>query len=408
MNQKEIDINRSFTLPCGAVLKNRIAKAALTERLTSPDHLPSDQHLRLYDHWAKNGAGLLLTGNILVDRKYLESTRNVVIETDTIKTPFREWTTQVKNYGNQFWAQLSHAGRQSSIFSTRRPVSASDVQLKKMAMFAKPRPLSVEGIEDVIERFVHAAVFCKEVGFTGVQFHAAHGYLINQFLSPKTNLRKDKWGGSLENRTRLLYQIVDRTRKSVGPSFPISVKLNSADFQRGGFEEEDSIKVIQTLEAMDVDLVEISGGTYEQSAMMGIGMKESTRSREAYFLEFARKVRKHSKIALMVTGGFRTLTVCEEALKNDELDLIGFGRPFLMEESFPKGFLEGSMKQVPIPEVKVLDKKNADAAEAAYYDLQIKRLADGKSLKFDYSALRVALHIPKIEMVGGFRNLIKI
>ena len=391
-------------LPCGAILNNRIAKAALTERLTSSDHLPSSKHFALYDHWANNGAGLLISGNILVDKRYLESTRNVVIETDTIKTPFREWTKLVRSRGNHFWAQLSHAGRQSSLFCTRNPVSASDVQLKKMALFAKPRPLTEEGVEDVINRFVFAATFCKEVGFTGVQFHAAHGYLINQFLSPKTNLRTDQWGGNLGNRAKLLYKIVDQTRTAVGPDYPISVKLNSADFQRGGFQESDAIEVIKKLSSKGVDLIEISGGTYEQSAMMGVGMKESTRLREAYFLEFAKKVREHTDIPLMVTGGFRTLSVCNEALSQNELDVVGFGRPFLMDEGFPKGFLDGSMEQVPIPEVKILDKKNADAAEAAYYDLQIKRLAHGKPLKFNYSALRVALHIPKTELIGGVRN----
>ena len=397
-------IETPLNLPCGAILNNRIAKAALTERLASSDHLPSTKHFTLYNHWAKNGAGLLLSGNILVDKRYLESTRNVVIETNTIKTPFREWTNLVRSHGNHFWAQLSHAGRQSSVFCTRHPVSASDVQLKKMSLFAKPVPLTEEGIHDVIKRFVYAATFCKEVGFTGVQFHAAHGYLISQFLSPKTNLRTDRWGGSLENRARLLYEIIDHTRAEVGPDYPLSVKLNSADFQRGGFQESDAIEVIKNLSAKTVDLIEISGGTYEQSAMMGVGMKDSTRQREAYFLEFAKKVRKQTDIPLMVTGGFRTLSVCNEALSKNELDVVGFGRPFLMDESFPQGFLDGSMEQVPIPEVKILDKKNADAAEAAYYDLQIKRLANEKPLKFDYSALRVALHIPKNELIGGVRN----
>jgi 2,4-dienoyl-CoA reductase-like NADH-dependent reductase (Old Yellow Enzyme family) len=165
--------------------------------------------------------------------------------------------------------------------------------------------------------------------------------------------------------------------------------------------------VIKSLESRGVDLLEISGGTYEHSAMMGVGMKQSTRSREAYFLDFAKDIRTECRIPLMVTGGFRTRSICEETLKKDELDIIGMARPFLMHPTFPKGFLDGSLEKVEEPDIKVLDKNNTDAAEAGFYDLQIKRLARGQALKENYSALQVALHIPKIEMAMGLRNWIK-
>ncbi len=397
-------LNTPFTLPCGAVLSNRIAKAALTERMAKANHLPDQRHHRLYEHWAKNGAGMILSGNILVDKRYLESAGNIVVEKDTPLAPFVDWVEKVQRHGQHFWVQLSHAGRQSSIFSTRKPVSASDVQLKKLGMFGKPVPLSESQIEDVIARFVHAASFCRKAGFTGVQFHGAHGYLISQFLSPRTNRRTDQWGGTIENRARLLFRIVEESRKVLGKDFPISVKLNSADFQRGGFEEKDSKYVIKALEARGVDLLEISGGTYERSAMVGVGMKESTRSREAYFLDFAKEVRSECNLPLMVTGGFRTRSVCEEALANDELDVVGFGRPFLLHEAFPRVFLDGTLDRVEDPDFKIVDPKNADAAEAGFYDFQIKRLAKGQPLHFQYSGLKIALRIPLLEMRMGLRN----
>ena len=397
-------IETPFTLPCGTTLKNRVIKAAMTERLCRSDHLPFAPHFKLYDHWASTGSAALLTGNILVDKRYLESTGNVVVEKGTDKKPFQTWAETVTKQDCHLWAQISHAGRQSSKFSTRKPVSASDVQLKKMGLFAKPVPLNDSGIEDVIQRFVYTATFCRECGFTGVQFHAAHGYLLSQFLSPKTNRRTDKWGGVLENRARILFEIVEQTRKALGPDYPISVKLNSADFQRGGFDETDSLRVIQSLEKRGVDLLEISGGTYERSAMMGIGMKESTKSREAYFLDFARDIRKHISVPLMVTGGFRSLMVSERALSDDALDFIGYARPYLMDERFPQGFLDGTMDHIDEPTIKVMDPNNADAAAAGYYDLQIKRLAHGQPLKHDYSALRLAMHIPAGEMRKGIRN----
>ncbi len=393
-----------FTLPSGAVLSNRIAKAALTERLAKSNHLPNELHQRLYRHWASHGASLLLTGNILVDKRYLESTGNIVIQHDTEKEAFRRWVGDVVSYDIHFWAQLSHAGRQSNRFASWRPVSASDVQLEKMMLFGKPIPLTESGIEEVIARFVHAARFSKEVGFTGVQFHAAHGYLISQFLSPRTNKRQDQWGGSIENRARILLEIVVRTRKLLGSSFPISVKLNSADFLRGGFDVEDATYVILELEKRGIDLLEISGGTYERSAMMGVGMKESTRSREAYFLDFAKQLRSKSEIALMVTGGFRTLSVCNEALNQDELDVIGFGRPFLQDDHFPQGFIDGTLDRVIEPKINILDSNNADAAEAGYYDIQLDRLAHGLPLATHISGLRSALRIPLHELKRGIRN----
>ena len=402
----KITLNSPLTLPCGAILQNRLAKAAMTERMAKSSHLPDERHQRLYKHWARNGAGMILTGNILVDKRYLESMGNVVIEKNTPIKPFLELTNKVESHSCHFLAQLSHAGRQSSVFSTRKPVSASNVQLKKMRLFGKPIPLTDSAIEDVVDRFVYAAEFCQKAGFTGLQIHAAHGYLISQFLSPRTNKRSDRWGGSIENRARLLFRIVERTRESVGKSFPISVKLNSADFQKGGFDERDSKYVIKALENRGLDLLEISGGTYEQFAMMGNGMKDSTRIREAYFLDFAKQIRKECQLPIMVTGGFRTLSVCREALANRELDVIGFGRPFLIDETFPRKFLDGSMKRIEEPKIKILDPNNVDAAEAGFYDFQIKRLAYGKPLDFNYSALKVAMRIPAIEMKMGLRDWI--
>jgi 2,4-dienoyl-CoA reductase-like NADH-dependent reductase (Old Yellow Enzyme family) len=273
-----------------------------------------------------------------------------------------------------------------------------------MGLFSKPKALTELEINDIISRFVSAAVFCKNVGFTGVQFHAAHGYLLSQFLSPNINLRQDDYGGSVANRARLLLTIIEQARKSLGPEFPISVKLNSADFQRGGFSEEDAEYVILELERRGVDLLEISGGTYEQSAMLGVGMKESTRSREAYFLDFAKKIRAKCKMPLMVTGGFRTLAVCQEALENDDVDIIGFGRPFLVQEDFPKGFLNGTLDRVVDPTIKVLDKKNTDATEAGYYDILIERLARGQSIKAPVGLLASNLRIPLGEGSKAFKK----
>ncbi len=398
-------INEPFQLPCGAILQNRMVKAALTERLSNPDFLPNEKHCQLYKTWAEGGAGMLLSGNILIDRRYLESSGNVVIESNTPAAPFRKWTKTVTDTNTHFWAQINHAGRQSNIFSTFQPVSASNVRLKKMGLFAKPRALKASEILDVTNRFVQTAVFCQKVGFTGIQFHAAHGYLLSQFLSPKTNIRTDQWGGTIENRARLLLDIVQQTRKAVGPTFPISVKLNSADFQRGGFEEKDALYVIKELENRGIDLLEISGGTYEEVTFFTQkGIKQSTKEREAYFLDFAKDVRKQSQTPIMVTGGFRTLDFCNKVLANKELDIVGFGRPFLLHDHFAKAFLEGSLPKVVDPEIKMPIKSYADAAIAGFYDYQIAQIAVGKKIDLNYAGWQAVLRFTKNEMWKGIQN----
>lgn len=395
-------LNSPITLPCGATLSNRLAKSALTERLSRADYLPNELHRRLYQSWAEQGPGLLLTGNIMVDKRYLESAGNVAAEDESALPALREWTSAGKKEGQHLWAQISHPGRQCSILVTLRPLAPSAVKLKKMGLFAKPRAMTEAEIEDVIRRFVRTAVLCKEGGFTGVQFHAAHGYLLSQFLSPRTNRRTDAWGGALENRARPLMTILREARRALGRDFPISVKLNSADFQRGGFNEEDAMQVVQMLDQAGVDLLEISGGTYEHLAffvMDQVEVKESTRRREAYFLDFARKVRQVSDIPLMVTGGFRSRSFAEEALEKGELDVIGMGRPFLTEPQQVGAFLRGDLQQFSTLKIRTGIKSLEDMAEGGFYARQLIRLAEGKAPRLDMNPLAAALFMPLHEMM---------
>ena len=252
--------------------------------------------------------------------------------------------------------------------------------------------MTTADIEQVIVGFVRAAQLAQQAGFGGVQIHSAHGYLLSQFLSPNTNLRNDEWGGSLENRSRLLLTIIKQMREAVGPGFPISVKLNSADFQRGGFSEDDSLEVVQMLDAAGIDLLEISGGTYEKLAFFLMNdeenqLRESTRKREAYFIDFARKVRAVSKLPLMITGGFRSRAFCEEVLASGEVDLIGMARPFITNAYDIAGFLSG---EVAVLENKVIRTGLAaleDAAEGGFYARQLIRLAEGKAVNMKMNAL---------------------
>jgi 2,4-dienoyl-CoA reductase-like NADH-dependent reductase (Old Yellow Enzyme family) len=395
----KMKIQTPFRLPCGAELSNRIAKAAMTERLATGNQFANSKHVKLYEHWSETGSGLLITGNVLVDKRYKEATGNIVIEDESGLPALQKLTKAGTKGGNHLWAQISHAGRQSSIFSTFSPIAPSAVKLKKLFLFKKPSAMTSLEIEDVIRRYVKTAQIAQKAGFTGVQIHAAHGYLLSQFLSPKTNIRTDEYGGTIQKRAKVLLEIIQKTRKVVGNNFPISVKLNSADFQRGGYDEADAFWVIQQLEELGIDLLEISGGTYEQVDFFL--QRESTRKREAYFLDFANQVKTKSNIPLMVTGGFRSIEFSEEVLQNNELDVIGFGRPYLLDASFPQSFLDGKViKDTPL-NFKL--KAAADMGEAGYYDYQIHQLANGKPLNLDYNPYIGVLRFTKNEMKGWFR-----
>jgi 2,4-dienoyl-CoA reductase-like NADH-dependent reductase (Old Yellow Enzyme family) len=349
-----VRLSNTLTLPCGAVLNNRIAKAAMTEGLADPLGRPTPELQRLYRIWSDGGAGLHISGNIQIDANHLERPGNVFFDGHPdaeMMTALQFWTKAATHNGNHFWAQISHAGRQTMRAVNPRPKAPSAVKLGLPGgQFGTPIALTEDEILNLIGRFGQAALHCKNGGFTGVQIHAAHGYLISQFLSPRSNQRSDRWGGSLVNRARFLMFTINTVRILVGPEFPISVKLNSADFQRGGFAFEDSLQVARWLQDAGVDLIEISGGTYEQPKLLGIqGMEaeeaqnvaETTLSREAYFVDFAQAMKAELKIPLMVTGGFRSASAMDQALRNGGADVTGLARPLCVMPEAPKRLLGG-------------------------------------------------------------------
>jgi len=198
----------------------------------------------------------------------------------------------------------------------------------------------------------------KAAGFDGVQIHSAHGYLLSQFLSPRTNQRSDEWGGPLVNRARLLLKVIQSVRAAVGPDYPISVKLNSADFVKGGFALEECLQVVRWLGDAGIDLLEISGGTYEQMEFLKAHaedeVRDSTRRREATFLEYAKAIKPVAAMPLMVTGGFRTLEGMEAALREGHTDVIGIARPFCLDPEFPRRMMEGALAALPVPEDRLV------------------------------------------------------
>lgn len=331
----------------------------MTEGLASTLGQPTAELLKLYGIWSDGGAGLHISGNIHIDANHLERPGNVFIHDrpdEDMMAAMRAWTKAGTRAGNHFWAQISHAGRQTMRSVNPHPKAPSAVKLGLPGgQFGMPVALTEDEILNLIGRFGQAALHCKNGGFTGVQIHAAHGYLISQFLSPRSNQRDDRWGGSLENRARFLMFTINTVRTLVGPDFPISVKLNSADFQRGGFAFEDSLQVARWLQDAGVDLIEISGGTYEQPKLLGIegveveetqDVAQTTLAREAYFVDFAKAMKNELSIPLMVTGGFRSASAMEQALRSGAADVIGLARPLCVLPEAPRRLL-GGMAMLP-------------------------------------------------------------
>lgn len=405
-----IDVTRPLTLPCGTVLPNRIAKAGLTEGLANLRNQATAAHRRLYRRWSEGGAGLLLTGNVLIDRSCLERPLNVALDgnlDDGGRAALEAWSRAATAGGNAVWMQINHAGRKSPASLTVEPVAPSAIPIgRAVGPGAKrrhglPRALRGDEIEALIDRYVGAAVVARETGFTGVQFHAAHGYLLAEFLSPLANRRSDEWGGALENRARMLLQVVRRARRALGADFPIGVKLNAADFQDGGFTPGEAEQVALWLQAEGVDLLELSGGSSESYAMLGQPgdsadsalHARSTAEREGYFVLFAEAMRQVLQMPVMVTGGFRSRRAMDAALAAGALDLVGLGRPMCIEPDLPLRLLADRQAVAPSPErdmrgdpADAPPEAGAEAVQAAlargpvaYFAEQMVLMGDGRA-----------------------------
>lgn len=355
-----ININTPLTLVSGVELPNRLVKAAMTERLANPRNEVTDRHLRLYKAWGDGGIGLQITGNVQVDRRNLEAPGNVVIDgppSNEHAVMLAKWAEASKSGGGKVVMQLSHAGRQTQKIVNPQPDAPSAVAVNLPGgQFGEPRAMTGDDIHRLIDKYRIATRAARDAGFDGVQIHSAHGYLMSQFLSPLTNQREDEWGGPLENRARLLLSVLEAARSEAGPAFGVSVKLNSTDFQKGGFTKADSMAVIEMFNTLDLDFVEVSGGNYEQPKMMDMDglqpgfeddRRDSTKQREAYFLDYARDVQQVATTPLMVTGGFRTTAGMDAALQSGEADLIGLGRPLCVDVDAPAELLSGVRSELP-------------------------------------------------------------
>lgn len=378
-----------FILPCGATLSNRLAKAAMEENMADSGQVPGPTLWRLYQRWAEGGTGLLITGNVMVDGRAMTGPGGVVLDKDSDLAPFKAWSKAAKHNNTQVWMQINHPGRQVYAAMGGDVLSPSDVALdlgKHSHLFSQPKAMTTADIEELIQRFVDTAVQAQKSGFNGVQIHAAHGYLISQFLSPLTNKRQDEFGGSIENRMRLLIMVIKAIRMQVAPGFAVSVKLNSADFQRGGFDSADAKTVVKAMSELAVDLVELSGGSYESPAMQGVTADGRSLQREAYFLDFAKDIAQVATMPIMTTGGVRRLSVAEQVLAQG-IDIVGMGTALAMNPSLPNDWKQNDQLKSHDPMVRWKDKTLSAIATMAVIKRQLQRMGKGKEPKTNNSPI---------------------
>ncbi|GFD69754.1 NADH:flavin oxidoreductase/NADH oxidase family protein [Alteromonas sp. KUL106] len=367
-----------YTLPCGVTVRNRLVKAAMEENMSSKGNIPGESLYSLYRYWAHGHLGMVITGNVMVDKGAMTGPGGVALEKDTELAPFQKWAKIIKSNGALAVMQINHPGRQVFKAMRGKAIAPSAVPLdmgKHSKLFAKPREMTCQDIHDVCKRFVQTAKQAEKAGFDGVEIHAAHGYLLTQFLSPLTNQRQDEWGGSIINRARLLINIVSQVRAVCSKEFIVMVKLNSADFQKNGFSFDDSCEVVNRLEALGVDVVELSGGSYEAPAMQGQTRDDTTLAREAYFLEFAQALVSKTDIPLMTTGGIKRAEVAEKVVE-EGCALVGLASALAITPDLSKKWQQEWAYSGIIPHCTWKDKSLASLANMAMVRRQLRRLGN--------------------------------
>ena len=373
-----------ITLPNGTTIKNRFFKSAMSEGMGTRDFQPKKNIATLYKRWAEGGTGLIITGNIMVDPKGTAEPGNIVFDKNSNMEILKIWAKQGQQHGAKVMVQLNHPGKQAPKTVSKQTVAPSAVPLGNglNKLFSTPRALTTSEVEELVQKFVTSAKVAKEAGFSGVQIHAAHGYLISQFLSPHDNRRTDKYGGSLENRMRFLKEIYLGMREELGKNFTIGIKINSTDFKEDGLTEEDSLKTIIELANLGLDFVEISGGTYERPAMMGATSKSTN---QVFFAEYSKKLKQKIEIPVVVTGGIRSINAMNTLLNDNTTDFIGIARPLTIDPNIPNKIKQGTYTIVETTRVstgvKKLDKIFGSLLGIVYYQVLMQNIAKGKEPK---------------------------
>lgn len=364
-------LGRPLKLPCGVVLKNRIVKAAMSDSLGDGRGNATDAQSRLYERWAQGGAALSLIGEVQGTPYCPEKPGNLVLNPNSDQQALQNLARRGSINGSHIWPQLGHAGALSylPISEPKGPSALNFAELQCQGM-------SVADIEALPTMYSNAAIIAKNVGFGGIQIHAGHGFLLSQFLSPLFNRRTDRYGGSIERRFRVVYEVIEAVRKAVGDAFPIGIKINSTDQLEGVLTEEEAMKMIGIINQTSIDLIDISGGTYFLGASAS---SDSSSSNGHYFINFAQRAKQITGIPIMATGGFKTRQQAANAIANDAVDMVGVGRAMALNCNLANDWLSIDGSDPVLPRFST----NPPGGVTAWYSMRLTALAEGNEDTFD-------------------------
>lgn len=364
MNSRE-PLFTPLELPCGVILKNRIVKAAMSDSLGDGYGNPTRAQVRLYERWADGGIAAAIIGEVQGNPHAAEKPGNLVLGPQSNTIDLRALAQAGNRSGAHLWLQLGHAGAMTHA-PTGIPKGPSALEIAGLSCPA----FSLEEIQALPDEFARTARMAQEFGFGGVQVHAAHGFLLSQFLSPLFNHRSDAYGGPIKARMRLLLEVITAVRAAVGPSYPIAVKLNATDQLEGGLTAQDALMVVQALQHTSIDLIDISGGTYfpgakSASDAAGVG---------PYFVDFANAARAFTTLPLMLTGGFKTRAQAVAVLASGDADIIGLARALALYPELPNAWQNGQQATPKFPRFNA----PPEGGVTAWYSMNLTRLGEDR------------------------------
>lgn len=376
-------------LPCGVVLKNRLVKSAMSDALGDGRGLPTEAQSRLYGAWAAGGVAASIVGEVQAGPHFAENPGNLVLQPDTAPT-FRALAEAGRGAGAQLWLQLGHAGALAHR-DISRPAGPSAIDVPGLTCGA----LSLREVRALPDMFATVARLAQEAGFGGVEVHAAHGFLLSQFLSPLFNTRHDAYGGSAVARRRIVLDTLFAVRDAVGPRFPVAIKINASDMLQGGLTETDALDLVEELEAAPVDLIEISGGTY----FPGAAASSDSGGKGPYFADFAKDARKRTQRPLMLTGGVKTLEQAVDLRTSGTADVVGLARALVLHPDLPALWRDGAAACPTFPRLS----SNQEGAVTAWYTMRIAAIAAGEEAGFEMSASDALAEVKRREAENAVR-----
>ena len=379
MTQSHTVLQQPLELPCGTILKNRLAKAPMSDSLGNGEGDATEAQIRLYQRWAQGGVGLSIIGEVQGDHRYPEKPGNLVLGPKSNQQALKLLTSRSLVDGAHLWAQLGHAGALSHLpISQPKGPSALDIEGLQCTGF------SIDEIQELPDMYARTALQAKAAGFSGVLIHAGHGFLLSQFLSPLFNHRNDGYGGSIEARCRIVLEVISAVRRAVGSSFPVGIRINSTDQLEGGLTEDDALEVVRLLDQTSVDLIDISGGTY----FPGAKASSEGSSRGPYFVDFARRAKGLTKLPLMATGGFKKREQATDAVASGAVDMVGIARAMVLDPQLAKTW---STEAGGDPKFPRFD-SNPPGGITAWYSMRLTALGEDREQDFEMdlaSAIRL-------------------